>query len=101
HLAEELLIGLLEGPLELRGYRLAPLAHRAHLDAQLHRLAKLLLLFRRALLHLCRRQRVDLLEDPRHGWKEGGSSLRQLRHYLPRVAAEVGDRGAQIERAQL
>ncbi len=46
-------------------------------------------------------ERVDLLEDPRHRRQVGRVDLVELDDDLLHVAAEVGDRGAEVDRQQL
>ena len=59
-------------------------------------------LFEAALFfHAAGRERVDLLEDPRHRGEVGRFQFGQVGHDLQRVALPVGDRRAEVEAAQL
>ena len=96
HVLVQLLIRLVEGRLELGRDVLTALSHLPHLNAQLDRLAELL-----GIGGVRRRQRVDLLEHPRHGREVGRVDLGQLGDDLLRVLGPVGERRPQVHRGEL
>ena len=95
HLGVERLLGTLERRLQLGGDLLAATLRLAHRESHA-----------RCLLELSRvsggrGERMDLLEDPRHGREERRLELHQVGDDLLRVLLPVGDRGADIEREEL
>ncbi len=98
---EDRLVGLLEGLAQLVGDRLAVVLQIADLHTQLDRLAELLPLFGRGLLQLRGCERVDLLEDARHRGEVVRPRLLDLRNDPARVAAEVGERAAEVQHGDL
>src|SRR6267378_7261702 len=92
HAGEHLLVGLVEGLLELRRDGLAARLQLADLDAQRDHRVELLL--GDLLLDARRSERVDLLEDAGDGREVGRLGLRQLGDDRLGIAAEVRDRAA-------
>ena len=95
HVLEQRLLGRVEVRLQLRRHLLAGRLQRAHLQADLRRRLDLLGVAVRG------DERVELLEDPRHRREVGRPHLGELGDDLLRVAAEVGERGAHVERGEL
>ena len=98
---EEALVGLVEGLLHVLGDRLAFVEHVADLDAERDRLLGFLALRGRQRLDRAVGERVDLLEHARHRGQVGRFDLLQLRDDLFGVAAEVGERAAEVEDGEL
>ena len=92
---EQRLVGLVVVGLQLGGDLLAGGLQRAHLQADADGALDLLR------VAVGGDERVDLLEDPRHRGQVVRVDLHQLGHDLLRVAAEVGDRAAEVDRQQL
>ena len=92
---EQLLLGRVEVRLQLLRHLLARRLQLAHLQPDLRRPLDLLGVAVRG------DERVELLEDPRHRRQVGRLDLGQLRDDLLRVAAEVGQRRAQVEDREL
>ena len=96
HVLVELLLGLLERPAELLRHLLAARLELAHLHAEVHGLLELLAVGRGG-----GRERVDLLEHPRHRREVGRLDLGEVGDDLLRVLLPVGDRAAEVERHEL
>ena len=95
NLGEERLVGLAIGGLKFRRDLLARRLELTHLQAHLHRSLDL------TRLGLGGDQRVELLEDSRDRGEVGGPRLGQLGDHGLGVAAEVDDRGPDLEGADL
>ena len=92
---EQRLVGLVVVGLQLGRDLLARGLQRAHLEADADGALDLLRVAVRG------DERVDLLEDPRNRRQVVGLDLHQLGHDLLRVAGEVGDPAAEVDRQQL
>ena len=92
---EQRLVGLVVVGLQLGGDLLAGGLQRAHLHADADRALDLLR------VAVGGDEGVDLLEDPRHRRQVARVDLHQLGHDLLRVAGEVGDPAAEVDRQQL
>ena len=101
HVLEQLLVGLVELRLQLVRHAFAGGHQVADLDAELDCLAGALLLLGGLRLDGCVGERIDLLEHARDRGQVGGFDFLQLGHDLLGVAAEVGERAAEIERCEL
>ena len=95
HVDVEGLLGTLERRLQLGGDLLSAKLRLAHRDPHTRCLLEL------SSVAGARGQRMDLLEDPRHGRKERRLELHQVGHDLLRVLLPVSDRGADIEHQEL